>query len=140
MTEAFAAIIGVFVGACITFFMDEFKRKRRMDAHISALRAEIKFCNRKANAYCKSDVSHPSYRLPTLAYENSLPELIADGRLCECKLNSILEYYNLIESFNRALDTSNEGVAKLKAEHLIDKTAVDGIFCFKCAMLSLGIG
>jgi len=111
--------------------------RRRRRAHYSALKAEMEYCQHLAQVYLKDEIAAPLYRLPTVAYTNSLPALLADATLSEFDTRNLLTFFNEVETLNRGLDQAEsarlitdlaERVAKLsdefgrnglKAKHLV---------------------
>lgn len=101
-------VIAAFVGAASAFFLvvtyDWLRSRRRRRAHFSALRAEMEYCHDLAQTYLRDRVAAPLYRLPTVAYANSLPALLADAALNETDTRNLLAFFNEVETLNRGLD------------------------------------
>jgi hypothetical protein len=102
-------LIGILAGAGIDYIKELCRRRR----HKAALRAEIKFARKAATAFIKSlrdSINHsppkkiidlvPTAKLATAAYNHSFPMLLASGTFDENGISSILEYYNVIETYN----------------------------------------
>ena len=64
----------------------------------------MEFCHDLATAYLRDKVAAPLYRLPTVAYANSLPALLTDGALNEPDTRALLEFFNEVATLNRGLD------------------------------------
>jgi hypothetical protein len=105
--EVFAALIGVVgvvVGVLLTLFTEWVRGRYRRRAHWAALSAEIELCRNLAETYLKDEIGSPLYRLPTIAYANSLPVLLSDGSLNEDDTRKLLSFFNEVETLNRGLD------------------------------------
>ena len=110
-------------------------RRKRLEAHRTALAAEMAICSQDAHIYCTAGIQAPSYRLPTLIYTGSLPDLIANGALSAQGVDALIRFYNQAEALNRGLDQINQarfaGDSKaytdehnrnlIKAEELVSK-------------------
>lgn len=102
--ELWTALIGVVAGFGLAAGKETWDRHRRLQAHWAALTAEVKFCNKIATIYSDAGIMAPSYRLPTIAYANSLPALLSDGDLSEGDALATAEFFVEVESLNRGLD------------------------------------
>lgn len=123
-------VIAAFIGAALAFFLvmtyDWLRARRRRRAHFSALKAEIGYCHDLAKAYLKEGVAAPLYRLPTVAYANSLPALLADAALNHSDTRSLLAFFNEVETLNRGLDQAED--ARLIADQAEREVKVDDEF------------
>ena len=102
--EFWTTLIGAAVGFLAATAKESWDRHKRQRVHWAALRAEITYCNQIAVTYLNDKIAAPSYRLPTVAYSQSLPGLLADGRLAEHETRSLLEFFTQVDSLNRGLD------------------------------------
>jgi hypothetical protein len=107
-SEVTAALIGAVVGAAIILVADWMHRRRRKKAHWRAVSAEVEFCRTNADIYKNDDVMAPLYRLPTLIYVNSFPQLLVDGAVEESEASAIVKFYCEVETLNRGLDQAQE--------------------------------
>ena len=80
------------------------RERSRRRAHWAALSAEIEHCRHLAGTYLRDPIAAPLHRLPTMAYTNSLPSLLADAALNETDTRSLLLFFNEVETLNRGLD------------------------------------
>lgn len=137
-----APLVGVVVGALIGFLSAELRellaRRRIRHGHLEALRAELELCSTIAGWYLSEQYMAPAYRLPTVAFDRSLPLLLAEGRpLSEDDSSAIMQYYVTVKSFNLCLELVHKAVwekhdslgkqhsrAKIKARSLV--SASDG--------------
>jgi hypothetical protein len=136
---AIIGLLGVALGAGLGELREVCQRKKRHLSYWSAMSAEVDLCRGLAEAYCRDPVKAPLYRLPTVAYENGCPALLADGAVSEEEARSILRFYGQVEQINRGLeyahaarDRSPQEVLdqeasrlKLKANNLIDPNCDD---------------
>ena len=97
-------LIGVTTGFALAVGKEKLDRRKRLRAHWAALRAEVHYCEHVAEIYLKDSVIAPLYRLPQVAYENSFPALLADGRLTEAEVRAAIEFFVEVASLNRGLD------------------------------------
>jgi hypothetical protein len=102
--KLWAPLLGVVLGFILAEAKDWLVRRRRSRAHWAALRAEIEFCRRMAETYSQDRVMAPLYRLPTAAYSQSFPALLADGLLTESETYSMIQFFTEVETLNRGLD------------------------------------
>lgn len=82
-------------------------RAMRVRGNWGALLVEMEECGRIADGYINSNIAAPSYRLPTLCYENCLPALLADAAIDEDGTKAILLFYAEVQTFNRGLDLAD---------------------------------
>ena len=64
----------------------------------------MEYCRSLAQTYVRDRVAAPLYRLPTIAYANSLPALLTDAALTESDTGSLLTFFNEVETLNRGLE------------------------------------
>ena len=122
--EAIAALLGVAVGFLLNILTEWWKGRARRRAHWAALRAEMDYCRGLAETYLRDKVSAPLYRLPTVAYANSLPSLLAEAALNETDTRNLLSFFNEVETLNRGLDQI-EGARLITDPTERDKTLAD---------------
>ncbi len=101
--EITTALIGVIVGFVLSELKESLKIRKRATVHFKAIKAEIEFCSQMAQVFIRDKVAAPLYRLPTKAYEVSLPQLLADAATNEHELRAIQRFYMQVESLNRGL-------------------------------------
>jgi hypothetical protein len=108
MYEIVILIFGMLIGTLPGWI----GRKRRLRTHWAALRAEMDLCKEKAETIVGNGstplVLSPLYRLPLLAFEVSLPILLADGALSEVEAKSLSRFYSQVQDINRGLDNAAE--------------------------------
>ena len=111
MYEVALVVFGMLIGTLPSWFA----RKRRLRTHWSALRAEMHLCKERAETVLSKNPAYlsPLYRLPLLAFQVSLPVLLADGALSESESLVISRFYGQAQDINRGLDNAAE---MLKAE------------------------
>lgn len=101
--EFIAAIAGAGMAFFLVAVYDWLRTRRRRRSHFAALRAEMDYCQDLAQTYLRDRVAAPLYRLPTVAYTNSLPALLSDAALNESDTRSLLIFFNGVETLNRGL-------------------------------------
>ncbi len=99
-----ATVIGVILGFALSELKDFIRRRNRAITHFKAIKAEIEFCSHMARIFIRDKVAAPLYRLPTKAYQASLPQLLSDAIVNEHELRAIQQFYMQVESLNRGLD------------------------------------
>lgn len=112
--EVIAALVGVALGYLLSLGTEWWRGFFRRRAHWAALSAELEHCRSLAETYLRDGFAAPLYRLPTVAYANSLPALLAEAALNETDTRSLLTFFNEVETLNRGLDQA-EG-ARLLAD------------------------
>ena len=107
-----------------------FNRKRRLNGHFYALRAELKMCKEKAKVFLKDEIASPLYRMPSKVYEVAVPILLAENAMTEDETIAIIRFYSQAEDINRGLDNAAAMLAQRDDEglrrevgRLIDKAA-----------------
>ncbi len=120
---AIIALAGVIIGAGLGYLLSHLKdrqlRKVRVRTHLLALRAEIEICKEFAITYRTDPVASPLYRLPTIAYQNSLPQLLVDAALADSETRALIMFSNQIETINRGLDQANEARIPREGEEMV---------------------
>ncbi len=96
--------VWVIVGFVLGLIASCLERRRQRKGCKASLKAEIKYCGKAACDYLGGGVSAPLYRLPIVAWENACPVLLAAGVFAEDQVESLLKFYNAVETFNRGLD------------------------------------
>jgi hypothetical protein len=96
----------VLLGFVLAWAPQWLDRRRKLNAHWAALRAEATRCVELANILRTDGVSAPLYRLPTMAYEKSFPILLADGDVSEAELGSLSGFFSEAQNLNRGLDNA----------------------------------
>jgi hypothetical protein len=138
-------LLGVVVGAALGYgiaeLRDYYTRRRQRHGHLEALGVELQMCGDIARGYLSGKVMAPAYRMPMIAYERSLPALLAEGVLTVQEMHALMRYYVNAIAFNFALDLTQQvlmvpkedraerrlereaGRARLKAEKLSNRGA-----------------
>lgn len=102
--EIIGTLLGVVVGFLLSSTLEWWRGRRRRRAHWAALNAEMKHCRELAEIYLRNKAPAPLYRLPTVAYVNSLPALLESAALNESDTQKLLSFFNEVETLNRGLD------------------------------------
>jgi len=101
-------VLAAFIGAASAFILmviyNWLLARRMRRAHFSALKAEMEYCHDLAKVYLEGKIAAPLYRLPTVAYANSLPSLLTDAALNAADTRALLAFFNEVETLNRGLD------------------------------------
>jgi hypothetical protein len=114
MKELLLILFGFVLGLVPTWL----DRKRRLRTHWAAIRAEVELCREKASSLTTDSVQSPLYRLPVMAYEASLPVLLAEGAVSETELLAVGRFYGQIQDINRGLDNAAQMLASNDADGL----------------------
>ena len=108
MTIPAEGIIGVVIGVLLGLIPSWLARRRRSNAHGGALRAEISQCRQHADTFLKDKKMAPLYRLPVMAFQASLPALLADGALQEAEVATLSAFYSQVQDLNRGLGFASD--------------------------------
>ena len=111
--EAVLLVVGFLLGLIPGWIA----RGRRLRGHWGALRAELELCAEQGHALLSDHVGAPLYRFPTIAYEASLPVLLADGDVSEeesmalgrfyCQVQRSIGVWTMPQPLSRTHDVSN---------------------------------
>jgi hypothetical protein len=116
MKEALLVILG-FALALIPRWLD---RKRRLKAHLQAIREEMQLTEARATMLLNHGIMAPLYRLPVSAYETSFPVLLAEGVLSEGDAFALGDYFCQVQDINRGLDNAT-AAAHANNDHTLKK-------------------
>lgn len=105
--EAVLLVVGFLLGLIPGWIA----RGRRLRGHWGALRAELELCAEQGQALLSEYVGAPLYRFPTMAYEASLPVLLADGDVSEEESMALGRFYCQVQEINRGLDNAAAVIA-----------------------------
>jgi hypothetical protein len=105
--EVIAALLGVLAGFLLGLSADWWRGRSRRRAHWAALSAEMDYCRDLAETYLRENVAAPLYRLPTVAYTNSLPALLQSAALNDSDVRNLLAFFNEVETLNRGMDQAD---------------------------------
>ena len=129
-TSGWLPLIGVVVGAGLGYAVAELRdystRKRQRQGHLEALGVELQMCGEIARGYLSGKVMAPAYRMPTIAYERSLPALLAEAVLTVQEMHALMRYYVNAAAFNFALDQTQQVLMipkEERAERRLDREA-----------------
>ena len=101
---ASSALIGVILGFALSEGSRLLGGWRRNKTNFKAIKSEVDYCSELAEVYLGDRIMAPLYRLPTNAYEASLPQLLSSSVINEDELKAVQKFYMEVESFNRGLD------------------------------------
>lgn len=112
--------LNIAAGALLGFLIAEYRDWKRMNkervGHLEALAAEIQICAEMAGGYLRGNVRAPSYRMPLIAYERSLPALLADGVLSFSETTALIRFYVNAQAFNYSVEHAQQ-VLMMKDEN-----------------------
>jgi hypothetical protein len=120
-----AAVGTVFAVAVALWLGQRDARARRTErrGEINAMVVEVLRGSTSMRALLRENIQAPLYRLPIANFHRALPKLIADGRLDDNEIDTLIEYENRIEELNRGLERAgaahaagNAGAARLEDE------------------------
>lgn len=141
INKAGLAILGVVVGFILSGGQRWLERKRKLRAHLAAIRAEMKLCKQDAETLLTDNVKSPLYRLSVTAMQTGLPILLSEGHLNEEEVFALTRYSSLVQDLNRGLDYAASCLATdnqlgldlqynrnlLKAGHLIGENGTENV-------------
>ena len=116
---ASSALIGVILGFALSEGSRLLGGWRRNKTNFKAIKSEVDYCSELAEVYLGDRIMAPLYRLPTNAYEASLPQLLSSSVINEDELKAVQKFYMEVESLNRGLDQAElarSDEARLNAE------------------------
>ncbi|MFZ2542430.1 MAG: hypothetical protein WAW75_11755 [Gallionella sp.] len=99
-------VLLIVIGFVLGFVPSWLDRKRRLKAHLQAIRAEMQLARARGNMLLNDNIMAPLYRLPVSAYETSFPVLLAEGVLSEEGALSLGDYFCQVQDINRGLDNA----------------------------------
>ena len=108
MKSVMEELLLILLGFLLGLIPNWWAKQSRLKIHFAALRAEIQLCRDQAETYLKANVMAPLYRLPTKAYEASLPVLLTDAALDEQDVRDLLRFYGQVEDLNRGLENASQ--------------------------------
>lgn len=98
-------VVSVLIGVFLAFFIEWIRSYKRKKAHWGALATEVQLCKKTAQQYIgREQANAPLYRMPLIAFKNSLGALVADGAMKEDEFRDLSRYYSWVEDINRGLD------------------------------------
>lgn len=104
MLQIFAGVVAVLVGFLFSEWKSNRNRKRKLKAHWASLLTELEISRQKANTYLSDKIVAPLYRLPTEAFKMSFPVILAEDDIEEKELNSLINFFSIVQDLNRGLD------------------------------------
>jgi hypothetical protein len=117
------AVIGAVLTAALTIYREGDARERQIASWWIAVAAEVDLCRSLADAYLTGKVvMAPSYRWPTVAYENIVPQLLGIAQLSAEDTQALLLFYTEVEALNRGLDYVHEHMDDEKRRDMQFKT------------------
>ena len=99
-------VLLIVIGFVLGFVPSWLDRKRRLKAHLQAIRAEMRLARERAIMLLNDGIMAPLYRLPVSAYQTSFPVLLAEGVLSEEGALSLGSYFCQVQDINRGLDNA----------------------------------
>lgn len=102
--QPWLGLVGVVIGFSLSQVVEWHRRRTRRRAHWGALRSEIRLCRALAQTYSTAGYGAPLYRLPTMAYSQSLSALLGDGAVAEAEAFTLTEFFSEVATLNRGLD------------------------------------
>jgi len=107
-----SVVIGVILGYAATELRESCRRTRERRGHLEALAVEIQICSEIATGYLVGKVRAPAYRMPVLAYQRSLPAILAEGVLNMTETNALVRFYANALAFNFSIDQAQAVLMK----------------------------
>lgn len=98
--------IGVVIGFGLAQIPPYIARRRRLEAHWCALRAEMMLVEELVGHLIEDRVFSPLYRLPVDAYRVSYPVLLTDGAVSEEEVKDLGRYFGWVQDINRGLEVA----------------------------------
>ena len=60
-----------------------------------------------AATYLSAGIASPAYRLPSLGWSQSIPQIIAIGMIDQTQIEAVQDFYTEVASLNRGLDQAD---------------------------------
>lgn len=128
-----ATLAGVATGFLLPTIKDWWIRRDQRKAHWIALGTEVEICREHADVLLSANIMSPLYRLPTVAFEHSLPPLLEQAQLSGPELRAFIEFYEQVRTLNRGLDHAHAAGRDME-----DLTAQYGRNLLKAKQLTTG--
>ena len=117
MKEVLLILLG-FVLAHVPRWLD---RKRALNTHWRAIRAEMKMCGEIAKVMLRDPRQTPLYRLPVAVFDTSFPIVLAEGLVTEDEVSTLSRFSSRVHEINRGLDNASEMYHAGKKEKLLEE-------------------
>jgi hypothetical protein len=109
-SDAFYGLVGVIVGALLTWIPAWLDRKRRIKANWHIIDQDIVLSHGRLSTLAEEKVLSPLYRLPMLGYEISLPGLVGDSAIGPDQYLVLSDFFLQVQDINRGLDQAASAV------------------------------
>jgi hypothetical protein len=109
------AAIGTLVAVVVALWLgqrDVRARRTERRGEITAMVVEVMRGKSSVQTLLNDNIQAPLYRLPLTNFRRALPKLIADGRLDDNEIDTLIEYENRIEEVNRGLERAGDAHAR----------------------------
>lgn len=103
LPDVLLVILGFLLGVIPSWWA----KKMTIRNHWANLSVELVACKDLAETYLRDHIMCPLYRLPTVAFQTSFPNLIALGQLTEEEINVLSRFSTQVQNLNRGLDNAS---------------------------------
>lgn len=129
--QAIGSIAAIVFAVILPLWLEQRSKRREFLGHLRTIATDVRLADRQAEAYLKSRIKVPAYRLMLYGAQTALPWLLAEGRLTSAQATALVQWYVDAKSFNDSLDIAQQlkndkqGVDKeygrtcKKANHLV---------------------
>ena len=126
-------MLGAVLGAVLAYLPRFLSTRQKLIANRALLLVEIEACRKMAATYLSAGIASPAYRLPSLGWSQSIPQIIAIGMIDQTQIEAVQDFYTEVASLNRGLDQADRHMgddtrldveanrARLKSRNILDR-------------------
>ena len=126
-------MLGAVLGAALAYLPRFLSTRQKLIANRALLLVEIDACRKMAATYLRAGFASPSYRLPSLGWSQSIPQIIAIGMIDQTQIEAVQDFYTEVASLNRGLDQADRHMdddrrldaeakrARVKTRNILDR-------------------
>ena len=107
-------MLGAVLGAVLAYLPRFLSTRQKLISNRALLLVEIDACRKMAATYLSAGFASPAYRLPSLGWSQSIPQIIAIGMIDQTQIEAVQDFYTEVASLNRGLDQADR--------HMVDET------------------
>ena len=93
-------MLGAVLGAVLAYLPRFLSTRQKLIANRALLLVEIDACRKMAATYLSAGFASPAYRLPSLGWSQSIPQIIAIGMIDQTQIEAVQDFYAEVASLN----------------------------------------